>query len=114
MVVLALRGEQLTPLQIATASLDMDLGYATLCSMIDWKSSSSSSPSNGACGAEDRVGEAALPGLPPSSLCPAGIPSPHPQSQAEVTLWDVHKKRRSANVSNPKARKVRGTQIHEL
>ena len=36
-----------------TASLDKDLGYETLCSMMDWNSSSSSSPSNGGwCGKE--------------------------------------------------------------
>lgn len=38
---------ELTPLQMETASLDMALGYETLCSIMDWKSSSSSSPSNG-------------------------------------------------------------------
>lgn len=93
MVVLALREEQLTPLQIATASLDMDLGYATLCSMMDWKSSSSSSPSKGACGAEGRVGKEPLLGPPPSFLRPTGLPSPHPQSKDEVTLGDFHEKR---------------------
>lgn len=93
MAVLALRDEQLTPLQIATASLDMDLGYATLCSMIDWKSSSSSSPSKGACGAEVRMGKEPLPGPPPLFLCPVGFPSPHPQSQEEVTLRGFHEKR---------------------
>lgn len=37
----------LTPLIIDTHSLDMDLGYDTLCSRIELNNSSSSSPSKG-------------------------------------------------------------------
>lgn len=86
MVVLALSAKQLTPLQMATASLDIDLGYATLCSMIDWNSSSSSSPSKGACGEEDRVGEEPLPGPPyPQLSLTSGASSLSP-SQGEALL----------------------------
>lgn len=44
----------LTPLQMETASLDRDLGYDTLCSIMDWNNSSSSSPSNGGWICRDR------------------------------------------------------------
>lgn len=37
----------LTPLHMETASFDIDLGYETVLSMMDWNNSSSSSPSNG-------------------------------------------------------------------
>ena len=47
----------LTPLQMETASLDRDFGYETLCSMMDWNSSSSSSPSNGGCCGRAEEGE---------------------------------------------------------
>lgn len=48
----------LTPLQIATASRERLFGYETLCSMMDWNSSSSSMPSNGGL-KEKRVRERA-------------------------------------------------------
>lgn len=41
--------ESYTPLQMATASRDIDLGYETLWSVMDVNNSSSSSPSNGGC-----------------------------------------------------------------
>lgn len=49
---------ELTPLQIATASRERLFGYETLCSMMDWNSSSSSMPSNGGL-KEKRVRERA-------------------------------------------------------
>lgn len=51
---LHVKERSLTPLQMETASLDRDLGYDTLCSIIDWNNSSSSSPSNGGWVYRDR------------------------------------------------------------